>query len=213
MCWVNGSHKFFGAYRKFCDNSQSNYSVTPISLAGGREKRSSRVSRDNRIAQWLERFAQDQKSLGLMLSTHCEMSPFHGSWVLPLQQASGLGGLLNRMAECPRRRKTYVHSIYWLISDFTLEEHSLHESTTPIAATHHNIKSRSRIARGLVQNTSAQESLELNLREMLLDLEERIAVGALGSLKVRCHPSRNEWSTGSCWLWSIRAVGWCQSSN
>jgi len=69
--------------------------------------------------------------------------------------------------------------------EFVLGEHSMHEMDQPVAATHQNIKSRSRIAKGLIQNTSAQESLELNLREMLLDLEERVFVGALGSLKVR----------------------------
>ena len=47
-----------------------------------------------------------------------------------------------------------------------------------------------------MQNTSAQESLELNLREMLLDLEERICVGGLGNLKVSeltsiCGTSKN----------------------
>ncbi|KAF6034673.1 BAZ1A [Bugula neritina] len=67
--------------------------------------------------------------------------------------------------------------------EFVLGEHSMHEMDQPVAATHQNIKSRSRIAKGLIQNTSAQESLELNLREMLLDLEERVFVGALGSLK------------------------------
>lgn len=65
-----------------------------------------------------------------------------------------------------------------------LDEHSIHEASNPIAASHQNIKSRSRIAKGQVQNSSAQESLELNLREMLLDLEERIFVGGLGSVKV-----------------------------
>lgn len=65
-----------------------------------------------------------------------------------------------------------------------MDEHSIHESSKPTPATNQNIKSRSRIAKGLIQNTSAQESLELNLREMILDLEERIFVGSLGSLKV-----------------------------
>lgn len=65
-----------------------------------------------------------------------------------------------------------------------LDEHSIHEAVKPAAASNQNIKSRSRIAKGQVQDSSAQESLELNLREMLLDLEERIFVGGLGSLKV-----------------------------
>ncbi len=38
---------------------------------------------------------------------------------------------------------------------------------------------------GVVNNASAEEFLELNLRESLLDLEERILFGTLGSLKVR----------------------------
>ena len=39
--------------------------------------------------------------------------------------------------------------------------------------------------KGQVKNDSAGEGLELNLRELLLDLEERIHVGSLGSIKVR----------------------------
>jgi hypothetical protein len=37
----------------------------------------------------------------------------------------------------------------------------------------------------LIKSDCAQEVLEINLRELLLDLEERIYVGALGSLKVQ----------------------------
>ena len=48
-----------------------------------------------------------------------------------------------------------------------------------------NIKSRNRVTQGAVTNSSAKEFLELNLREMLLDLEERIYAGALGVVKVR----------------------------
>jgi bromodomain adjacent to zinc finger domain protein 1A len=50
-----------------------------------------------------------------------------------------------------------------------------------------NVKSRKKMTQGAVQNASAQEFLELNLREMLLDIEERIYVGSLGSIKV-CGP-------------------------
>ncbi|KAL3873559.1 hypothetical protein ACJMK2_036658 [Sinanodonta woodiana] len=46
------------------------------------------------------------------------------------------------------------------------------------------VKPGRRAAKGTVQNDSAQEALELNLREMLLDLEERIYVGFLGAIKV-----------------------------
>lgn len=42
-----------------------------------------------------------------------------------------------------------------------------------------------RTSKGLIKSDSAQEVLEINLRELLLDLEERIYVGALGSLKVK----------------------------
>ena len=81
-------------------------------------------------------------------------------------------------------------------AEFVLDEHSIHEASQPVAVANANIKSRSRIVKGLVQNTSAQESLELNLREMLLDLEERICVGGLGNLKVSeltsiCETSKN----------------------
>ena len=47
-----------------------------------------------------------------------------------------------------------------------------------------SVKSRNRVTQGAVQNSSAQELLELNLREMLLDLEERIYAGSLGAVKV-----------------------------
>jgi bromodomain adjacent to zinc finger domain protein 1A len=47
-----------------------------------------------------------------------------------------------------------------------------------------NIKSRNRSTQGSVKNNSAQEFIELNLRESLLDLEERIYHGSLGALKV-----------------------------
>ena len=47
-----------------------------------------------------------------------------------------------------------------------------------------NAKSKNRISQGTVENDSAQELLELNLREMLLDMEERVFAGALGALKV-----------------------------
>jgi bromodomain adjacent to zinc finger domain protein 1A len=42
-----------------------------------------------------------------------------------------------------------------------------------------------RTSKGLIKSDCAQEVLEINLRELLLDLEERIYVGALGSLKVQ----------------------------
>ena len=38
--------------------------------------------------------------------------------------------------------------------------------------------------KGHMKGEQAEEFLELNLREMLLDIEERIFVGGLGSLKV-----------------------------
>ena len=45
-------------------------------------------------------------------------------------------------------------------------------------------QSRKRMLKGVVQNSSAQELMELNLREQLLDLEERLYVGSIGILKV-----------------------------
>ena len=47
-----------------------------------------------------------------------------------------------------------------------------------------SVKSRNKVTQGAVKNASATEFLELNLREMLLDLEERVYAGALGALKV-----------------------------
>lgn len=47
-----------------------------------------------------------------------------------------------------------------------------------------SIKAGNRTTHGAVDNNSAQELMELNLREMLLDIEERIHVGTLGHLKV-----------------------------
>lgn len=47
-----------------------------------------------------------------------------------------------------------------------------------------SLKSRNRVTQGAVKNSSAKEFIELNLREMLLDLEERIYAGALGAIKV-----------------------------
>lgn len=44
------------------------------------------------------------------------------------------------------------------------------------------VKSRNR--QGVVKGDSAEELLELNLREMLLDLEDRVYIGSLGALKV-----------------------------
>ena len=48
-----------------------------------------------------------------------------------------------------------------------------------------SLRLRNRTTQGAVKNASAKELLELNLRESLLDLEERIYIGTLGSLKVR----------------------------
>ncbi|XP_074641333.1 bromodomain adjacent to zinc finger domain protein 1A-like [Tubulanus polymorphus] len=48
-----------------------------------------------------------------------------------------------------------------------------------------NIKSRNRTIQGAVKNDSGQEIMELSLREMVLDLEERIYTGSLGCLKVK----------------------------
>ncbi|XP_021368810.1 bromodomain adjacent to zinc finger domain protein 1A-like isoform X2 [Mizuhopecten yessoensis] len=42
-----------------------------------------------------------------------------------------------------------------------------------------------KVAKGLIKGDLAQEVLEINLRELLLDLEERVFVGSLGSLKVK----------------------------
>lgn len=47
-----------------------------------------------------------------------------------------------------------------------------------------------RTSKGLIKSDSAQEVLEINLRELLLDLEERVYIGALGSLKVN---NRHVW--------------------
>lgn len=47
-------------------------------------------------------------------------------------------------------------------------------------------KSGSKSTPGSMKNDSAQELLELNLRDMLLEIEERIYVGSLGSIKVKC---------------------------
>ena len=47
-----------------------------------------------------------------------------------------------------------------------------------------SIKARTGTTQGAVKNDSARELMELNLREMLLDIEERIHVGTLGQLKV-----------------------------
>lgn len=46
------------------------------------------------------------------------------------------------------------------------------------------MKSRSRVVPGHAGSDSASEWMELNLREALLDLEERIYAGALGAMKV-----------------------------
>ncbi|KAL4238265.1 Bromodomain adjacent to zinc finger domain protein 1A [Mactra antiquata] len=47
-----------------------------------------------------------------------------------------------------------------------------------------------RNVRGMMQNDSAHEGLELNLREMILDLEERIHVGTLGYVRIK---DRSSW--------------------
>lgn len=43
---------------------------------------------------------------------------------------------------------------------------------------------RNKMKKGMVIGNSAQQELEVNLRDMVLDLEERIYVGSLGSIKV-----------------------------
>lgn len=45
-------------------------------------------------------------------------------------------------------------------------------------------QSRKRVMKGVVQNDSAQQLLELNIRDTLLDLEDRLHQGSIGSLKV-----------------------------
>ncbi|XP_069119018.1 bromodomain adjacent to zinc finger domain protein 1A-like [Argopecten irradians] len=40
-------------------------------------------------------------------------------------------------------------------------------------------------SKGMIKGDQAQEVLEINLRELLLDLEERVFVGSLGSLKIK----------------------------
>ncbi|XP_052275463.1 bromodomain adjacent to zinc finger domain protein 1A-like [Dreissena polymorpha] len=52
------------------------------------------------------------------------------------------------------------------------------------------VKMRGKSVTYTAQNDSAHEDLELNLREMVLDLEERIHVGTLGYLRVS---DRNSW--------------------
>ena len=51
------------------------------------------------------------------------------------------------------------------------------------AVKYQSLKSRNRTTQGAVSNASAKELLELNLREALLDLEERIFIGTLGQIK------------------------------
>ncbi len=58
------------------------------------------------------------------------------------------------------------------------------EGTSDKGTKTQNVKSRNRIMQGKVDNASATELLELNLRELLLDLEERMYMGSLGAMKV-----------------------------
>ena len=59
--------------------------------------------------------------------------------------------------------------------------HGNHDKTVK----YQNVRNRNKVTQGAVKNASAQEFLELNLREICLDIEERLHVGTLGQLKVR----------------------------
>ena len=62
------------------------------------------------------------------------------------------------------------------------EEETAERERSKVTTT--EVKSRGKSVTYTAQNDSAHEGLELNLREMILDLEERIHVGSLGYLRV-----------------------------
>jgi len=60
-----------------------------------------------------------------MPSTHCEISASYSSWLLPIQQASHLGGPLNRLAKCRVERKMPGWNLYWNDNPFIVSTVSI----------------------------------------------------------------------------------------
>lgn len=80
--------------------------------------------------------------------------------------------ILENMSKCPAH----------VLSISMEEKKAAADNATKLQAV--RSQSRKKMLTGMVQNSSAQELMELNLREHLLDLEERICVGSIGKLEV-----------------------------
>lgn len=74
------------------------------------------------------------------------------------------------------------------------------------------VKSRRRMRHGQVTDASASELMELNLREQLLDLEERIFVGTLGRLLVNNRMRWREAIEGGSYDPQCDTLTWCNKS-
>ena len=71
------------------------------------------------------------------------------------------------------------------------------------------VKSRRRLRQGQVTDASASELMELNLREQLLDIEERIFVGTLGRLAVGNRMRWREAIEGGSYDPQCDSLSWC----
>ena len=100
----------------------------------------------------------------------------------PLKQAilEQKSRILENMTKCPTE----------LLSISKEQQKQAADNATRIQAI--RSQSRKKMLKGVVQNSSARELMELNLREQLLDLEERLYVGSIGILEVIFFLTRNK---------------------
>ncbi|XP_071081443.1 bromodomain adjacent to zinc finger domain protein 1A-like [Haliotis cracherodii] len=82
-------------------------------------------------------------------------------------------------------KSTVVKSIHQCpVEDLSLPPDAMEEARVKALALTRGISGK-KAARGTVQNDTAQEAIELNLRDTLLDLEDRIYAGSLGYMKIK----------------------------
>ena len=103
------------------------------------------------------------------------------------QALTDLKAVLNKlMKNCP-------------VGDLTLPPDAVEEARVKALSMTRGILGK-KAAMGTVKNDSAEETLELNLRDMLLDLEDRIYAGALGLVKVIMHVKELKTASSLCCL-------------
>ncbi|XP_052058413.1 bromodomain adjacent to zinc finger domain protein 1A-like [Mytilus californianus] len=160
------------------ENSRNANSVVKMEVDIGNEEKSHPILPENEV---IRQIVSRQKNQWAFISTEEEFEHLLNSLNCRGYRESALRAALleNRSRIEDSIDKCPVDAIFKDTDDTESVNEDNNDSTKKSKST---IKKTSK---GLIKSDSAQEVLEINLRELLLDLEERIYVGALGTLKIK----------------------------